>query len=227
MLLHIPQLISTKLCHEMNDRLNTANWLNGHITAGHQSIHQKNNSQLAEDDSLSIELRQHIVEALQKNALFFSAALPKRIFPPMFNRYKGSQNSFGPHIDNAIRTSKTTGAWLRTDLSATLFLSAPDDYEGGALVINVHFGLQRIKLPAGDMILYPANSIHHVEEVTSGQRLASFFWVESMIRDHEQRRILFDIDTAIQELQKDSGDNKATLQLTGSYHNLLRLWSEL
>ena len=157
--------------------------------------------------------------------MFFTGALPKKIFPPLFNRYDGTANAFGNHIDNSVRTWAATGAHVRTDLSATLFLSDPDEYDGGELVIEDTFGTQAIKLAAGDMILYPSSSVHRVEAVTRGTRLASFFWIESMVRDDAQRRLLFDMDMAILALRESAGDSETSVKLTGCYHNLMRMWA--
>jgi PKHD-type hydroxylase len=166
-----------------------------------------------------------ILSALGQNALFIAAALPKRVYPPLFNRYSGGQ-SFGTHVDNAIRQVGSTGHRIRTDLSATLFLADPDEYDGGELVVEDTYGAHSVKLPAGHMILYPATSLHHVRPVTRGARVASFFWIESMVRDDGQRTLLFDLDTAIQRLNLDHPDHPSAVQMTGVYHNLLRRWAE-
>ncbi|MES2831463.1 MAG: Fe2+-dependent dioxygenase [Pseudomonadota bacterium] len=226
MLLHVPALLSADEVARCRTILADAEWQDGGITAGSQSAQVKNNRQLPEDAPASRAARSIVLASLARNALFFSGALPKKTFPPLFNRYDGGANSFGDHIDNAVRTSTVTGAWVRTDLSATLFLCEPHEYDGGELVIDDTFGRQRIKLAAGDLLLYPASSLHRVEPVTRGTRIASFFWVESMIRSDEQRRLLFEMDAAIIALRATHGDTDETIRLTGVYHNLLRLWVE-
>ncbi len=227
MLLRVPEVLSPEALAQCRALVFDADWQDGGMTAGTQSEQAKNNRQLPEESEAAVKARAIIMEALGKSALFFSAALPKRTFPPMFNRYDGESNAFGNHIDNAVRTSKTTGAWVRTDISVTLFLSDPDDYDGGELVIEDTFGTQRVKLPAGDLIMYPATSIHRVEPVTRGSRIASFFWVESMIRNDDQRRLLFDMDLSIMTLRQAHGDTPAVVRLTGCYHNLMRMWSDV
>jgi PKHD-type hydroxylase len=182
--------------------------------------------QLPEDSAAARELGEMVLAALGQNALFISAALPRRVFPPLFNKYAGGQ-SFGTHVDNAIRQVSGTGHRIRTDLSATLFLANPGEYEGGELMVEDTYGSHSVKLPAGHMILYPATSLHHVRPVTKGARMASFFWVESMVRDDGQRTLLFDLDTAIQRLNFDNRDHPSAVQLTGVYHNLLRRWAEV
>jgi PKHD-type hydroxylase len=226
MLLHVPHVLSAKVLGQCRDLLDRADWADGKLTAGLQSAKVKQNSQLPEADPQACAARAWVVEALAHNARFFSAALPKKTFPPMFNRYEGTANQFGNHIDNAVRTSTMTGAWVRTDISCTLFLSEPDEYEGGELVIEDTFGVQRVKLAAGDMVLYPSSSVHRVEPVLRGCRLACFFWVESMVRSDSQRRLLFDMDKSIMGLREQHGETAEVVQLTGCYHNLLRLWAE-
>lgn len=225
MLLRIPEVLSSEEIQKIRQIIEPAEWYPGGITAGTQSDQVKNNLQLLEDAPAAHEARHILLNALGQNALFVSAALPKKTFPPLFNRYDGDTNSFGNHIDNAVRTSTTTKAWVRTDLSMTVFLSDPDEYDGGELVIDdLSSGVQRIKLPAGDAILYPATSVHRVEPVTRGSRLASFFWIESMVRGNDQRKLLFDMDMSILTLRETEGESPAIIQLTGCYHNLLRLW---
>ena len=226
MLLRVPEVLTTDALARCRAIVEHADWQEGRITAGSQSAQVKNNAQLAEDAPAAREARALVVAGLAHSALFFSGALPKKTFPPLFNRYQGAANQFGDHVDNAVRTSTMTGAWVRTDLSATLFLSEPDEYDGGELVIEDTFGPQRIKLAAGDLLLYPASSVHRVEPVTRGTRLASFFWIESMVRSDEQRRLLFELDAAIVALRARQGDTDETVRLTGVYHNLLRLWVE-
>lgn len=225
MLLRVPEVLSAEALKRCRDIIDNADWADGKITAGSQSEQVKNNRQLPEDSAASRAARAVVLEALSTSAMFFTGALPKKIFPPLFNRYDGTANAFGNHIDNSVRTWAATGAHVRTDLSATLFLSNPHEYDGGELVIEDTFGTQAIKLAAGDMILYPASSVHRVEAVTRGTRLASFFWIESMVRDDAQRRLLFDMDMAILALRESSGDSDTSVKLTGCYHNLMRMWA--
>lgn len=226
MLLPIPSILSVEKIQECRKILAAAQLIDGKITAGYQSALAKNNMQLPEDHPDAPKLQDIVLSGLEKNPLFISAALPLKIFPPLFNYY-GQDQYFGSHIDNAIRQVRNTPHRVRTDLSATLFLSEPDEYEGGELVIEDHFGTHAIKLPAGHMILYPASSIHHVNPVKSGVRIASFFWIQSMIRSDEERRILFDLDTSIQEIISKNGNDRNAINLTGIYHNLLRRFAEL
>ncbi len=225
MLLQIPDVLSAEQVEEARRLLEAAEWVDGRVTAGRQSAMAKDNMQLPEDHPVARQLGDMILGELQRNALFVSAALPARVFPPLFNRYRGGQ-SFGNHVDNAIRQS-AGGVRIRTDLSCTLFLADAEDYDGGELVIEDTYGVQSVKLPAGHMILYPATSLHHVRPVTRGARLASFFWLQSMIRDDAQRTLLFDLDTAIQRLSMDVPQHPANVQLTAVYHNLLRQWAEV
>lgn len=227
MLIEIPDVLDEKTLQECTAHLASASWADGIITAGTQSAKVKNNLQLPENTPQCQTVRAIILEALNKNALFLSAALPKRIFPPLFNRYEGEHNMFGNHIDNAVRHCSVTGQRIRTDLSATIFLTNPDEYEGGELVIEDTYGTHAIKLPAGNMVLYPSSSLHRVEPVTKGSRIASFFWMESMIRETERRRLLFEMDMTILELRSTQGDTQAVINLTGCYHNLLRMWAEV
>ena len=226
MLIQIPDVLTPDQVSSSRQRLDGSQWIDGNVRAGHQSRLAKHNMQLSEDDPAAIEIGDLIIEALERNPLFVSAALPRKIFPPLFNRYAGGQN-FGTHVDNAIRQVTGTEHRVRTDLSATLFLSGPDEYEGGELVVEDNFGVQRVKLPAGSLILYPASSLHHVTPVTSGARVASFFWIQSMVRDDGERTLLFDLDTSIQRLAAESPDHPSVIQLTGVYHNLLRRWAEV
>jgi PKHD-type hydroxylase len=225
MLIHIPDVLTAEALAKCRAILEAAPWADGRITAGTQSAQVKNNRQLPEDTPESDALRAIVLEHLNRNALFLSAALPRRIFPPLFNRYEGAANAFGNHIDNAVRICAATGERVRTDLSATLFLSDPDDYDGGELVIEDTYGSHAVKLAAGDMVLYPGSSLHRVEPVTRGTRLACFFWVQSMVSDDAARTLLFDLDTAIQRLTRTGADADAVLQLTGCYHNLMRRWA--
>ncbi len=230
MLLHLPHVLSPEALARCRTIVETADWEDGRITAGTQSTQVKNNRQLPEESQAAQTARAIVLASLSTCALFFTGALPKKIFPPLFNRYDGAANSFGNHIDNSIRTWAATGAHVRTDLSATLFLSDPSEYEGGELVIEDTFGKQAIKLAAGDMILYPSSSLHQVAPVTRGTRLASFFWIESMVRDDAQRKLLFDMDMAIMAVRAaesaDAMDSTPAVQLTGCYHNLLRMWAD-
>ena len=196
------------------------------MTAGHQSARAKNNQQLAEDHPVARQLGDAILRALQNNALFIAAALPLRVFPPLFNRYAGG-HSFGDHVDNAIRQVPGAPPRIRTDLSATLFLSGPDEYDGGELLVEDTYGVHRVKLPVGHMVLYPSSSLHNVQPVTRGVRVASFFWIQSMIRDDAERTLLFDLDNAIQSIARDAPDHPSAVQLTAVYHNLLRRWAEM
>lgn len=227
MMLHVPEVLSRDALAKIRALLNQASWEDGRITAGTQSEQVKNNRQLAENSDAAREGRTMVLDALGRNALFFSAVLPKKIFPPLFNRYDGATNSFGNHIDNAVRTLRGTNLHVRTDVSATLFLSDPDQYDGGELVVEDTFGTRAVKLPAGDLLLYPSSSVHRVEPVTRGSRIASFFWIESMVRQDEQRRLLFDLDMSILALRQQLGETEPVVRLTGCYHNLMRMWADL
>ncbi|MDI9240587.1 Fe2+-dependent dioxygenase [Lysobacter sp. LF1] len=227
MLLQVPQVLNAEQLAHFRSRLAAAGWADGRATAGYQSAQAKDNAQLPESDPVARELGGLILDALSRNSTFFSAALPQRIYPPLFNRYSGGQ-SFGFHVDNAIRYDRSEGGAepIRTDLSATLFLNAPEDYDGGELVIEDTYGMQRVKLAAGDMVLYPGTSLHKVTPVTRGERLASFFWIQSLLREDAQRRLMFELDVSIRRLTQDVPEHPALVQLTGVYHNLLRRWSE-
>jgi PKHD-type hydroxylase len=226
MLLHIPEVLTAEQVERARRRLDEAEWIDGRVTAGHQSARVKHNVQLPEDHEVAQELGDFILEALQRNALFVSAALPLRVFPPLFNRYEGG-HAFGSHVDNAIRQVSGTPHRIRTDLSATRFFSEPDEYDGGELQVEDTYGVHSVKLPAGHMVLYPSTSLHHVRPVTRGTRTASFFWIQSMVRDDGERTLLFDLDRAIQQVDVDAPDHPAAVQLTGIYHNLLRRWADL
>jgi PKHD-type hydroxylase len=206
--------------------LDEADWVDGRVTAGPQSGRAKDNLQLAEDSPSARRMGDWIVDALQRNPLFVTAALPLRVFPPLFNRYTGGQ-SFGTHVDNSIRQVTGTPHRIRTDLSATLFFSEPDEYDGGELLVEDTYGTQSVKLPAGHLILYPSTSLHQVRPVTRGARVSSFFWVQSMVREDSQRALLFDLDIAIQRVRQDYPDHPSGVQLTGIYHNLLRHWADV
>ncbi len=200
-------------------------WVDGRVTAGWQGAPVKRNQQLDEGSEAAARAGAMVLQALETNPLFISAALPNRIYPPMFNRY-GEGMAFGAHVDGGVRLDPRTGGKLRTDLSATLFLSGPEDYDGGDLEIADAYGVQAVKLNAGDLILYPATSLHQVTPITRGERLASFFWVQSLVREDSRRKILFDLDQAIQALNRTSADETARAGLVGCYHNLLREWAE-
>ena len=224
MVLQIPDVLTAEQVAQARRMLQSADWVVGRVTAGHQSVKTKNNLQLPEDHPVARQLGDMILGALGRNALFVSAALPLRVFPPLFNCYQNGQ-SFGNHVDNAIRQVKGSGATIRTDLSATLFLADPEEYDGGELIVEDTFGVHSVKLPSGHMVLYPASSLHNVTPVTKGARLASFFWIQSMLRDDGERTLLFDLDTAIQRLAVDLPEHPAVVQLTAVYHNLLRRWA--
>jgi PKHD-type hydroxylase len=226
MLLRLPDVLTAEQVAHARRLLDATEWIDGRVTAGHQSIKAKDNSQIPENHPVARELGEMILAALNNDPLFIAAALPARVFPPLFNRYQGGQ-AFGNHVDNAIRQMRDSSFRIRTDLSATLFLADPDEYDGGELVVEDNYGVHTVKLPAGDMILYPSTSLHHVRPVTRGARVASFFWIQSMIRDDGQRTLLFDLDTSIQRLTADVPDHPATVQLTGVYHNLLRRWADV
>ncbi len=230
MLIRIPDVLTPAQVAEARALLDAADWVDGKVTAGHQSAKAKDNMQLPEASPAARKLGTMVLEALGKNPVFLSAALPLHVFPPLFNRYTGGQ-SFGTHVDNAIRQDLATGRRIRTDLSATLFLTGPDEYDGGELCIEDTYGTQSVKLPAGHMVLYPSTSLHHVTPVTRGARVCSFFWLQSMIRSDEQRTLLFDLDCAIQRIAGAFAGQKAAddsaVQLTGVYHNLLRQWAEM
>lgn len=226
MLLQIPEVLTAEQVAECRKLLEANDWVDGRITAGHQSARAKDNLQLAEDNPDARKLGDTIIAALEQNPLFMSAALPLKVFPPLFNRYQDGQ-SFGNHVDNAIRQVTGTPHRVRTDLSATLFFSEPDEYDGGELVVEDTYGVHAVKLPAGHLILYPASSVHHVRPVTRGARLASFFWIQSMVRDDGERTMLFDLDVAIQRLASDMPEHPTVVALTSLYHNLLRRWADV
>ncbi len=226
MVITIPNVLTLEEVRAAKSALDSADWIDGKVTAGYQSGQVKDNMQIPENHPVAVQVGELIIKALEKNPLFISAALPLRIFPPLFNRYSGGQ-SFGTHVDNSIRQIPGTPYRIRTDLSATLFFNNPDDYEGGELCIEDTYGVKEVKLPAGQMILYPATSLHHVKPVTKGTRLCSFFWIQSMIRDDGQRTLMFDLDSAIRGLNQENPDSAFPVPLTGIYHNLLRQWAEL
>ena len=226
MLLQIPEVLSPEQVGQARQMLDAAEWVDGRVTAGHQSARAKDNLQLPEHHPVSRQLGDMILGALQRNPLFISAALPLRVFPPLFNRYEGGQ-SFGNHVDNAIRQVPGSPMRIRTDLSATLFLADPSEYDGGELMVEDTYGVHSIKLAAGHLVLYPSTSLHHVRPVTRGARLASFFWIQSMVRDDGERTLLFDLDSAIQQVATEAPDSQTPVQLTAVYHNLLRRWADV
>lgn len=226
MLLHIPDVFASDEVRRIRQALSQAEWADGKITAGYQSAQAKHNLQLPEGHALAREIGAAIIERLWANPLFMSAALPHKVFPPLFNCYTAG-GSFDFHIDNAVRHVEGRPERVRTDLSSTLFFSDPDSYDGGELVIHDTYGTQQVKLPAGDLLLYPATSLHKVNPVTRGTRLASFFWTQSLVREDSQRALLFEMDNAIQALTRDVPDHPSLVRLTGSYHNLLRRWVEV
>lgn len=226
MLLNIPQVLTPDQVAEARRLLEAAEWIDGKVTAGYQSARSKDNQQIPEGHPAAAQVGRLILDALARNPLFVSAALPRHIFPPLFNRYSGGQQ-FGTHVDNAIRQVPGTPLRLRTDLSATLFFAGPEEYDGGELTIEDTYGVHQVKLPAGHMILYPATSLHHVKPVTRGTRLCAFFWIQSMVRDDGRRSLLFDLDVGLQRLNRDHPDHPSSVQLTGVYHNLMRQWAEV
>lgn len=226
MLVAIPEVLTSEQVAQARRIFESSEWADGRVTAGHQSARAKDNMQIPENHPAARELGEMILNALGQNALFISAALPYRVFPPLFNSYAGGQ-SFGTHVDNAIRSVTGTSQRIRTDLSATLFFTHPEEYDGGELIVEDTYGTHSVKLPAGHMILYPATSLHHVRPVTRGARICSFFWVQSMIRDDARRSLLFDLDVAIQRLNRDVPEHPSAIQLTGVYHNMLRQWAEI
>jgi PKHD-type hydroxylase len=226
MLLKIPDLLTAAEIGRARELLRKAQWIDGRATAGSQAAEVKNNQQLAARGDDARPLQQLVLEALSRHPTFFSAVLPKKVLPPMFNRYAGATNAYGKHIDQAVRFVAGTGERLRTDISCTLFLSDPADYDGGELVVEDSAGQQRVKLPAGHLVIYPSTSVHWVEPVTRGARLASFFWIESMVRNNEQRRLLYDMDLALIKLREREPASDESIALTGTYHNLLRMWAD-
>ena len=225
MLIHIPDALGPEPLTLAQHLLATAPWQSGQATAGRQAAQVKNNEQLPPTCAQAQELQALVLGALEKHPLFLSATLPKKVFPPMFNRYGGKHNCYGDHVDNAIRHAPGTGVRTRTDISCTLFLADPASYDGGDLVIRDTFGDQRVKLAAGDAVVYPGTSVHRVEPVTHGVRLACFFWIESMVRSDEQRRLMFDFDMHLMRLRERHGETAEAVALTGTYHNLLRMWA--
>ncbi len=226
MLLQLPQILSQEDVRAMRARLaDESLWIDGRTSAGPQAVGVKRNEQLSQDSTVSRELQAQVLAAVQRSPLFFSAALPRRFFNPLFNRYRPDFPTYGAHIDGAVLHSRRTQEWVRSDVSCTLFLSEPDEYDGGELTIHDTYGQQRVKLPAGHAVIYPSSSLHEVTPVTRGARIASFFWIESMVRSDEQRRLLHDLDMNLLGLRQRHGETAETTALTGTYHNLLRMWA--
>jgi PKHD-type hydroxylase len=226
MMIAIPDLLDAETVARLRAIIDAAEWVDGNVTSGSQSALAKRNEQLPEGSDAHRQAGAIILDALGKSPLFFAAALPLKVFPPLFNRY-GEGQTFGTHVDNAIRIQRGTEFRIRSDLSMTVFLEDPAEYDGGELVVEDHFGVQRVKLPAGHAVLYPSSSLHHVTPVTRGRRVASFFWMQSMVRDDNARRLLFDLDRSVQRLTGQlGGDDRSVIELTGVYHNLLRRWAD-
>ncbi|WP_428681584.1 Fe2+-dependent dioxygenase [Sphingopyxis sp.] len=224
MLIAVPDLLSDAEIGEIRQIIDAAEWVDGNVTSGPQAALAKNNEQLPEESEAAKRAGRMILDALGRSPLFFASALPLKIFPPLFNRY-GEGHEFDTHVDNAIRIKREFR--LRSDLSITVFLESPEDYDGGELLIEDHYGVQRVKLPAGHAVIYPSSSLHRVTPITRGRRVASFFWLQSMVRDAEKRRTLFDLDRAVQRLTGElGGKDRSVIELTGVYHNLLRLWAD-
>lgn len=226
MLLQLPQILSQEEVRTLREHLTDDTlWIDGRTSAGVQAMEVKRNEQVKQDHPVAQQLQAQVLAAVQRSPLFFSAALPRRCYNPLFNRYRPEHPAYGAHIDGAILHSKRTQEWVRTDVSCTVFLSEPDEYDGGELTIHDTFGTQRVKLAAGDAVLYPSTSLHEVTPVTRGARIASFFWVESMVRSDDQRRLLFELDMNLLKLRERLGETAETTALTGIYHNLLRQWA--
>ncbi|WP_234194760.1 Fe2+-dependent dioxygenase [Pseudacidovorax sp. NFM-22] len=226
MMVHVPEVLSPEQVRQLRAALDAADWIDGRDSAGPQGARVKNNRQLSEQSPVAQELGGVIREALARHPQFFSAALPLRLVPPMFNRYEGGE-TYGLHVDGSVRTLPGGGGQLRTDLSCTLFLCDPQDYDGGELEVVDTYGTHEVKLPAGDLVLYPSSSLHRVQPVTRGARVCSFFWLQSMVRDDARRGLLFELDQNIQSLRARLGETDETVALTGTYHNLLRMWAEV
>ncbi len=226
MMLHVPEVLTREQVAALRARLDAADWIDGRETVGPQGAQVKRNRQLSELSPLGRELGEQVLQAVLAHPLFLSAALPLRNVPPLFNRYEGGEH-YGLHVDGAIRAVPGTSLRLRTDLSSTLFLSEPEDYEGGELVVVDTYGSHEVRLPAGDLILYPSSSLHRVEPVTHGARVCAFFWTQSLVRDDARRQLLFSLDQDVQKLRARLGDCEEVLSLTGHYHNLLRQWAEV
>jgi PKHD-type hydroxylase len=226
MMLHIPEVLTLEQVAQMRQKLDATDWVDGKATVGAQGAQVKKNRQLPETSPVGLELGNVILKALVNNPLFFAAALPMRYMPPLFNRYEGGEH-YGFHIDGSVRSIPGSNLSLRTDLSCTLFLCEPEEYEGGELIVADTYGEHEVKLPAGDMILYPSSSLHKVEPVTRGARVCSFFWIQSMVADDGRRTMLFELDQQIQKLRAKIGDSEEIVSLTGHYHNLLRQWASV
>jgi len=226
MLVCIPNVLDAAQIVSLRERLERANdWVDGRVTAGYQGAPVKNNEQVDERSQVALDCQRIVVSALERNPQFISAVLPNIVYPPMFNRY-GPEMKFGPHVDGSVRIHPHDGRKIRTDVSATLFLTNPGDYDGGELTVEDTYGLHSVKLQAGDMVVYPATSLHHVSPITRGTRTSCFFWVQSLIKDDGQRTLLFEMDNAIQRLNQTNADETARRTLIGCYHNLVRQWSE-
>lgn len=225
MLVQVPDVLTPDQVAECRRLIDSAQWVDGRVTAGFQSEKVKHNMQVPEGHPAARQAGAMVLAALDRNPMVLSAGLPLKIFPPLFNRYAGGQN-FGNHVDNAIRAVPGTPHRVRTDISCTLFLTPPEDYDGGELLIDDTYGAHKVKLPAGHMVMYPSTSLHRVQPVTRGARVSSFFWIQSMVRDDGQRTLLFDLDVAIQQVTSAAPDSPAVVQLTGVYHNLLRRWAD-
>jgi PKHD-type hydroxylase len=226
-MIQVPDVLTSAQVAEIRRIIDAGDWVDGNVTSGAQAALAKRNRQLPEDSPAARRAGEMVLDAVGRNALFMAAALPAKVWPPLFNRYAGG-DQFGMHVDNAVRLKRGGVERLRSDLSATLFLSEPGSYEGGELTVEDTYGAHAVKLPAGTLILYPASSLHHVTPVTAGERVASFFWIQSMVRDDARRRVLFDMDLAIQQAAAELGQGHASVvALTGTYHNLLRMWAEV
>lgn len=226
MMLHVPQVLTREQVAECRRAFEQTEWVDGNVTSGAQAAQAKRNQQLPQAAKIARDVGQVVLDGLARSALFISAAIPQRIVPPLFNRYAAG-DGFDMHVDNAIRALPGSNECIRTDVSCTLFFSDPDEYDGGELVVMDTYGAHQAKLPAGDLLLYPATSLHRVEPITRGVRVASFFWVQSMVRADWHRALLFELDINIQKLRSRLGDNAEVVALTSHYHNLLRLWAEL
>ena len=225
MMLHIPNVLTREQVAAMRAAIDAADWVDGRATVGSQGAQVKRNRQLPESSPVALEQGRIVQQALLASPLFFAAELPLRIVPPLFNRYSGGE-TYGLHVDGSVRNVPGSPLRLRTDVSSTLFLCEPDEYDGGELVVVDTYGTHEVKLPAGDLILYPSTSLHRVEPVTRGERVCSFFWTQSLVRDDARRTMLFEMDQTIQKLRDRLGETDETVSLTGQYHNLLRMWSE-
>ena len=226
MMLHVPKVLSAEQVADFRRLLDGAEWSDGKATVGEQGALVKRNRQLPELSPVGRQLGEQILQALARNPLFFSAALPLKTVPPLFNRYEGGEH-YGMHIDGAVRAVPGSSHFIRTDLSSTLFLTDPADYDGGELVVQDTYGAHSVKLPAGDLVLYTSGSLHRVNPVTRGARVSSFFWTQSMVPDERHREVLFKLDQNIQQIRAKIGETEETVSLTGHYHNLLRMWSEI